>query len=92
MEKRYTVHGETGYTVEEVSECQIDDEDGRVLERFPFEAENLICLSPGYGEKSQEIACSPNTGHQNTSLHDGNEKYRCHKICNIQYNIFNIQK
>ena len=67
MEKRHTVHGETGDTVEEVSEGEVDNEDGGVLERGPVEAEDPVGLGPGDGQQSQEVTQSSKHRHNDTS-------------------------
>ena len=49
------VHRQAGHAVEEVSEGQVDYEDGGVLQRGSVEAQYLVGLSPGNGEESEEV-------------------------------------
>ena len=51
MEVGGAVHGQAGHAVQEVSEGQVDDEDGRVLQGGDVEAEYLVALSPGNGSQ-----------------------------------------
>ena len=61
------VHGQAGHAVQEVSEGQVDDEDGGVLQGGPVEAEYLVGLSPGDGSQGEEVASSSNDGDDNTA-------------------------
>ena len=60
MEVGGAVHGQAGDAVQEVSEGEVDYEDGGVLERSSMEAECLVCLSPGDCQESEEVARSSN--------------------------------
>ena len=67
MEVGGAVHGQAGHAVQEVSEGQVDDEDGRVLQRGDVEAEYLIALSPGNGSQGKEVTSRSNDGDDNAA-------------------------
>ena len=67
------VHGQARHAVQEVSEGEVDDEDGGVLERSSVEAEYLVGLSPGDGEESQEVTTSSDSGHYDAPEDDSEE-------------------
>ena len=61
------VHRQAGHAVEEVSEGQVDYEDGGVLQRGDVEAEYLVCLGPGNGSQGQEVPGRSSDGDDNTA-------------------------
>ena len=61
------VHGQAGDAVQEVSEGEVDDEDGGVLERGDVEPQYPVGLSPGNGSQGEEVASSSNDGDDNTA-------------------------
>ena len=61
------VHRQAGHAVEEVSEGQVDYEDGGVLQRGDVEPQYFIGLSPGDGYHGQEVPSRSNDGDDNTA-------------------------
>ena len=61
------VHGQAGHAVQEVSEGEVDYEDGGVLQRGDVEAEYLVSLGPGDGSQGEEVARCSNDGDDNTA-------------------------
>ena len=67
MEVGGAVHGQAGHAVQEVSEGEVDYEDGGVLQGGDVEAEYLVGLSPGNGSQGEEVTSSSNDGDDNAA-------------------------
>ena len=67
MEVGGAVHGQAGHAVQEVSEGEVDYEDGGVLQGGDVEAQYLVSLSPGDSPEGEEVASSSNDCDDNTA-------------------------
>ena len=64
---RQAVHGQAGHAVQEVGQCEVDDEDGGVLEGGDVEPEHLVVLRPGDSTESEKVAGRSHNGDDDTA-------------------------
>ena len=61
------VHGQAGHAVQEVGQCEVDDEDGGVLEGGDVEPEHLVVLRPGDSTEGEKVAGRSHNGDDDTA-------------------------